>query len=78
MSGEVSQLIADGLRIRRKREACGLTRSQLGGLCGIPTTDIKRIERGRASICPASLAKVEAFLALLPDGPPPPEGEKDG
>jgi transcriptional regulator with XRE-family HTH domain len=78
MSSEVSQLIADGLRLRREREAHGLTRPQLAGLCGVPTTDIKRIERGRASTCRASLVKVEAFLAQLPDGPPRTEGEKDG
>ena len=50
-----------GERIRRKREASGLTRYALERVCGITATTIRTLELGRA-VKETTLAQIEQYL----------------
>ncbi len=58
------------LNIREARESLGLTQQQLADLCGVTSTYISQIERGKRSPSPA-LEKIIALELARTQGAPP-------
>ena len=56
-----------GTRIRRQREAAGLTQEQLGEVCDLSTSFIGHIERGSRKLSVESLYKLSSALHVSVD-----------
>jgi ribosome-binding protein aMBF1 (putative translation factor) len=54
--------LADGQRIRQKRQLLGWTRRELAAECGVSQADILACERGRLRVGAAVKAQIEACL----------------
>jgi transcriptional regulator with XRE-family HTH domain len=62
MSVKNSEPTPEGKRLKRKREAAGWTRYDLGNAVGLTDKAIRDYEEGSRPVAPEILAKVEARL----------------
>jgi transcriptional regulator with XRE-family HTH domain len=66
-----------GQRVRRAREAAGLTQSRLERDAGLPGATVARLERGEYDLPVSELADIARVLRTDPGNLVPPIGDPD-